>query len=83
MKKVKDELISLDGSMFTCNRFRDQDDNVSSLYSEFIRHMLKGWSSLRKYQGDYLEDHEVLMRRYIVLDMFEQEVLNSEALNEN
>ena len=84
IKRIKKVLIDSEGRAYTCNTLWNSPDKMLTLYSKFIGDILnEGSSSLRiDTDGDYLCDDQVLMRRYLVLDMFEQEVLNSEALNE-
>ena len=74
--EVKERLVELDGCAFTCSLvYKYCDVFTHDLYSKFVEQVLDINSiSLMAYRGELLDKDEVLLRRYLVLAFFEQEL---------
>ena len=75
IQTAKDKLVAMNGSLFTCCTIFTYCRTLTKEYEEFVAPLLDGHTTLRRdFDGERLSDEEVLIKRYLVLDFFEQEM---------
>jgi len=86
MSNIKDRLERNQGHLATCNALRQACRSVALFYcyDNFIQYHLSKSRMFLSYgrRGAKLKPYEPLMRRYLILDAFEHEVLATKKYKE-